>query len=1149
LKEGKLLFAEGKLEKAEKCFLQALKEDPNNKEAYNNVGVIAFQKGDMKKAVDFFTSSLQIDPFYRDAVLNFSAVISKLSQFPEFIPYLEKLIEKYPSDSQISRLLKEATQSEGLRSSPGNERTKGGYQVRNLKISGVDDSAYKKLNTDRSKRVAFVLGVTGNWAFAAATVIVGLKKHLKNITDYDIIIFHSGLSDQEKEALNKIHECIFYEYDIRITKPDKFKRVSKLAFSRFECFDLLNYYETVAWLDSDILILGDISGMINSCQTGISMFLHKNIPMSVSFSDSVQGFDMNMECFNDGIFLINRKLSFREELKNWSYEKTNEYIDAINSDQAIFNLMLQQFDIKVTELAARFNCHPHALVENPVIIHPWGEQKFWNHYNNELWNAYYMEWMSKGGLESNEVKWNLKLDKETLLSSVVARSDFPELLNQLNLTNIGAEIGCQKGKFSDLILSKWKGKLLFSIDPWMEDATGNYKDIANVSQEQQEQNYQETKSLLSIYGNRSKILRKSSYHASLGIEDNCLDFVYIDARHDYKSVLEDVELWTPKVRVGGIIAGHDYMNLKSANLVIEVKKAVDEYFGKMGWKIYRTLYDTIAYPSWWVVKQSSLTSIDDKQDNCKIDKCKVDCNEMSDRSKNLRGKEYSNLIDLKEFFRGVDDYVILKLSEDFPDYSAYSDIDVLCRDRDAFLSHILTVGKAYERRGLRIEVNREGDNLHVDLYPPKAERLNFRFDLLDCLSYEKFSVDSQLCDIILNNRQSVNRGGVDIQVPIPEHELAVRFFEYVEWKDKRPDKVKHWEYIKKYYCPQFVEVVNKYTNLNVTVEQANGEIRLNVSAKDLTTDSPKKQRIDYFLIWGHGLQYTGEILDIIRSRKDFEIITIQKIHVHDMSKLVDDIYSCDTVPLQHLLDKTRYLLNTEPQILFILVKNKNPREKLFGEGQFRHIQCQLVKDVKEEIRNKFNPRVDGKRTEHHVIHASDYESQVEHVLAVLGLPPSEYYERQADCDLDVPYHIRPFDDYQIKQVNVDDLFANIITPVDQTPHYKYLVGDKQAYRQYYEKHFGKALTDDHCPEAYDRMAANFEYGRTNEVGKRSLILAERLDDEKYKIIDGVHRAAILKHQDVKTVTIAEPIYNRYKAGSVLSLMTAAPMIPAMSPDG
>jgi predicted O-methyltransferase YrrM len=49
------------------------------------------------------------------------------------------------------------------------------------------------------------------------------------------------------------------------------------------------------------------------------------------------------------------------------------------------------------------------------------------------------------------------------------------------------------------------------------------------------------------------------------------DFVFIDAAHDYDSVKADIQAWLPKVKPGGIIAGHDYCDAWPG-----VKKAVDE---------------------------------------------------------------------------------------------------------------------------------------------------------------------------------------------------------------------------------------------------------------------------------------------------------------------------------------------------------------------------------------------------------------------------------------------------------------------------------------------------------------------------------------------------------------------------------------------
>ena len=37
-----------------------------------------------------------------------------------------------------------------------------------------------------------------------------------------------------------------------------------------------------------------------------------------------------------------------------------------------------------------------------------------------------------------------------------------------------------------------------------------------------------------------------------------MDFVFLDAAHDYENVKEDILSWYPKVKVGGWLTGHDY---------------------------------------------------------------------------------------------------------------------------------------------------------------------------------------------------------------------------------------------------------------------------------------------------------------------------------------------------------------------------------------------------------------------------------------------------------------------------------------------------------------------------------------------------------------------------------------------------------------
>lgn len=65
-------------------------------------------------------------------------------------------------------------------------------------------------------------------------------------------------------------------------------------------------------------------------------------------------------------------------------------------------------------------------------------------------------------------------------------------------------------------------------------------------------------------------VRMISWEAAKLYEDESLDFVFIDASHDEESFTKDLDAWLPKVRKGGVIAGHDYRD--------DVKKVIDKRF-------------------------------------------------------------------------------------------------------------------------------------------------------------------------------------------------------------------------------------------------------------------------------------------------------------------------------------------------------------------------------------------------------------------------------------------------------------------------------------------------------------------------------------------------------------------------------------------
>lgn len=177
------------------------------------------------------------------------------------------------------------------------------------------------------------------------------------------------------------------------------------------------------------------------------------------------------------------------------------------------------------------------------------------------------------------------------------RKEFPLLLNSLGLVGEGAEIGVFRGDFSEYILTHWKGQRLFSIDAWTHQ--GNRLDKSDVSQTEHNQNRRDCESRLNQFKARSVVIADFSTSVA-GVLDKELDFVYIDAAHDYRSVWADLQAWFPVVKVGGIIAGHDYKNSFVRKNLVEVKRAVDNFFRIQELVVNSTTDDNL--PSWFVIK-------------------------------------------------------------------------------------------------------------------------------------------------------------------------------------------------------------------------------------------------------------------------------------------------------------------------------------------------------------------------------------------------------------------------------------------------------------------------------------------------------------------------------------------------------------------
>lgn len=150
-------------------------------------------------------------------------------------------------------------------------------------------------------------------------------------------------------------------------------------------------------------------------------------------------------------------------------------------------------------------------------------------------------------------------------------------------TKIGAEIGVAEGIHAEVLCNNIPGLKLHLVDAWMHyPGYSEYEDLVKCMNE----------AVGRLKEFDVEIHRKYSMDALRYIPDGSLDFVYLDAGHDFKNVAMDIYEWTKKVRIGGVVFGHDYKFHRSYydkgryRYPVHVKKVVDTFSDCFGFKIY-----------------------------------------------------------------------------------------------------------------------------------------------------------------------------------------------------------------------------------------------------------------------------------------------------------------------------------------------------------------------------------------------------------------------------------------------------------------------------------------------------------------------------------------------------------------------------------
>ncbi len=121
------------------------------------------------------------------------------------------------------------------------------------------------------------------------------------------------------------------------------------------------------------------------------------------------------------------------------------------------------------------------------------------------------------------------------------------------------ELGCKEGRTTGYVLKTIPDARVIAIDPWIpmpatDDPSAETYDKWDFEKIESDfwQNVGENK-------DRCEMLRTTSLTAVETMNGRApFDMVFVDARHDYQSVKEDISAWWPLIRVGGAMVFHDY---------------------------------------------------------------------------------------------------------------------------------------------------------------------------------------------------------------------------------------------------------------------------------------------------------------------------------------------------------------------------------------------------------------------------------------------------------------------------------------------------------------------------------------------------------------------------------------------------------------
>ena len=304
------------------------------------------------------------------------------------------------------------------------------------------------------------------------------------------------------------------------------------------------------------------------------------------------------DCFEESILPINRKYNvyFYDGPHDFESQKRalTHYLPHLNN---MFIYIVDDYEdppVKSGTLAGIAECGFKVHYSHELFSR-------WNGDTSNYWNGVGVFVLEKQRLIDTYCPSTLP----QTITRLTDRNEMDNLIRSLESPVI-AEVGVQAGTNFQLLLTE-NVKEAVAVDIWDKSET-----VA-----QNDQGYSK-ETLEGLYINfvrhhmadaRVKVFKGFSVDVAKVFPDGYFDFIYIDADHTYEGCLADLRAWYPKIKQGGIIAGHDYIDIVGGHnddVPFGVIQAVTEFSNQHALDVHITKE---SFASYFMVKPMTTSSL------------------------------------------------------------------------------------------------------------------------------------------------------------------------------------------------------------------------------------------------------------------------------------------------------------------------------------------------------------------------------------------------------------------------------------------------------------------------------------------------------------------------------------------------------------